>query len=93
MTDDDEATRDDAHEQTTFDIVNVDPDMATTPEEATLQDKIRDPDHPARECGYCHFHAEAGFESTAGGRPYCPSCGAIPKDEQRTRPYGEAAYE
>lgn len=92
MTDDD-PTRDDAHEQTTFDIVNVDPDMATTPEEATLHDKVRDPDHPARKCGYCGFIAEAGFKSTASGRPFCPSCDAIPKDEQRNDPYAEVAHE
>ena len=84
----------DEHEQSTFDIlVTEDPDTAHTPDDATLQDRIRDPNDPARKCGYCNFVAEAGFETTAAGRPYCPSCDAIPKDEQRTDPYGEASDE
>jgi len=91
---DGERAGDGAHEQTTFDILTAeDPDDASTPAESTLYDHVRDPTHPATKCGYCGFIAEAGFESSAGGRPFCPSCGAIPKDEQRNDPYGEVAHE
>lgn len=55
----------------------------TTPDEATLHDRVRDPDDPAERCGYCQHVAEGGFVETARGRPACPDCGAIPSDYQR----------
>lgn len=33
-------------------------------------------------CGYCHWRGQS-FATSAGGRQYCPECGAIPKEEQR----------